>query len=292
MPRSVCLAASIVMFSAAAALAGCYDSPTWKAAPLTQTYIESESKSGASRERVALLEVLRRTEEVASQRRAANAHRLIPVALQRYDGDRSALRKKMKNGDLTDLVPLLNIEIPDHRTFRPQLVELLWLNGCIEEALDVHSRDPSPYQLYDLLHFAIGDTETLRKLAGENETAGYRYGSLAMLQDNPQQASAILSAHIARLDTFLTDEVKPEDQFERFGVESLLAALENRPLPRQPEDFLKYRYAYLALWFSALGACKPIEHLIQDLNNQPPGRGDHWRTALDVATLRCELHQG
>ena len=282
-------AASFFLATAVAAHGGCYDSPTWTAEPLTQQFIDGESASGASPERVALLNILLRTEDVASQRRARSAHALIPLALQRYEGDRSALRRKLKGGDLSDLVPLLDIKNPNHRTFRPQLVELFWLNGCVEEALDIHSRDPSPSRRFDLMYFAIGDTKTLRTLAAETEGAGIRYVTLAMLLENPDRAAVALASYEAWLDSYVTDEMQPDDQLERFGVESLLAALGNGARPEPPKDFHEHRYAYLAMWFSALGACGPVQRLIEDLNSLPSRRGDHWRTELDVATLRCEL---
>ncbi len=269
-------------------VAGCFDSPTWRGEPMSQSFIDSEIAAGASEERVALLQVLLRTENVARARRDSAAGRLIPQALITYDGDRTAMRRKMKAGDLSDLVRLLNFETSE-RDGRPfQVASLLWLNGCPDEAFDTLTRHPWLTRSLNILPLATGNTELARTLLA-SEQDGQPNGfhvALLDLADSPEDARRILRRFIDRLDAEV-GEIAAEDQFPRFGAETLLAALERRDAPPAPDTWREYRYASLAALFSALDACSPVEGLIAEMEQLPLGRDDGWRVMLDVAAVRC-----
>ncbi len=287
---SIPLAFILSVFSTAAN-SGCFDSPTWDGNPMSRAFIDGEVSKSTSAGRVALLEYLLRTESVARIRRDDVAHTLIPTALIAYEGDRTPLRRKMKAGDLREMISLLALDTPEPDGRDYQVVMLYWLNGCVDEAFDTLSRLPWPPRTLSILPLATGETELGRKLvtASRDGEPNMFHVALLDLAEYPGSADRITRDFIAFLDDAVGADVTREDQLPRFGAETLLAVIEKREAPPPPETWREYKYASLAALFAAVEACAPVADLISQLEQVPPGREDSWRTLIDIAAVRCAM---
>ncbi len=96
----------------------------------------------------------------------------MSVALLQFDGDRGRLRKELKEGSLYDVVQHIDFE-----RSKPQgqnrIISAYWLNGCVDEALELLALAEYPWSFYSYLPIATGDTSLLRALANRSEIGEY-----------------------------------------------------------------------------------------------------------------------
>ena len=118
------------------ALADCFDTPTWHDEPLTQSYLDSLGDALEQDVRLASLNMLLMSNEPAHAQRDELQRLLMRTALMQFDGDKEALRKKLQEGSLYDVIQLTDFSRSNPRD-QSKIIAAFWLNGCVEKALEL-----------------------------------------------------------------------------------------------------------------------------------------------------------
>lgn len=276
-------------------LADCFDTPTWQGESLTQSYVDGLEQSV----RRASLSMLLLSEEPAQEKRDELERLLMRTALIQFDGDRGALRKKLLEEPLYDVIQLIDFARSNPRD-QSNIMAAYWLNGCVEKSLDLLATATNPLTSQYYMPIATEDTELLRSLAERLEPGGYqrrRLLTFAKLLERPDAKEDILQEFL----DFLVSEMKDgeiEDAIDAAGLTIALNTIRNqRPdlelLQSQPSIDVTdrklngMRFSAFVAWMSAAGYCEATWKTSFVLLGSSPETMPLHRELLEASVIRC-----
>lgn len=293
------LAGALFMTLPTMAWAACFASPTWQDQPLHEEYIEQiEPLQGL---RHAHLKTSNLAHRSANERRMDLRRHLISAALLQHEGDRSAFRKTLVNGTMLDIVQSIDVSRLQPLG-RARMIEIYWLNGCTEEALNHLEADGSLWSNHNFLPIASGNAPLIFKLAERvaeegNDYLSNRLQAFGSLLDNPEMAAETLGKFLNYILT--NNESRPNEELADFAGLTLALSLvkdkgptfEPPMLPPNPSqlDLQNYyiKWISVAAWASVAGHCDEVEQLTVDLLEVPHEGLSTFRALLEATAIHC-----
>ncbi|SMO85291.1 hypothetical protein [Ruegeria faecimaris] len=302
--RILCLVLGTTCLSVPA-LADCFDTPTWHDEPLTQLFLDGLGDGKEQDVRRASLTMLLMSKEPAREQRDELKFYLMRTALMQFDGDKGALRKKLQDGSLYDVIQLTDFSRSNPRD-QSRIISAYWLNGCVEEALELLASTNNSLTSQYYMPIATGDAELLRSLAQRLEPGGYhqkRLITFAKLLESPDTKEETLQEFLDYLESERTG-AESEDWIDSTGVKVALNVIRGQQpdlelLPTEPVydpvelELSGMRFSAYVAWMGAAGFCEATWKTSFVLLGTPAKSMPFNRELLEASVIRCvENHDG
>ncbi|KAJ57503.1 hypothetical protein ACMU_03070 [Actibacterium mucosum KCTC 23349] len=274
--------------------ANCAERPTWRGQPITQEYIDTQEDPVVR----AHLEIARYWAGFSVDRQKSLKRKLMPPAIYSHEGDKGEFRKKLVAGTLLDVVDAIDFGSEPHR-FRHEGIEAYWLNGCVDEAIQVLMGGPGASADQYQIPIATSSADLMYELADRFEDDASRQQKLtvARLLEKPDAAEEILRAYLGYIEAN-TDKSDLEDHVERSAIRTALSLFSDGPLvldrpelPHQPSQHdvqAYYRSWNLIVGWSLLaGHCDAFETAKSELLVFPDSTIWSFDEFLAAAAIRC-----
>lgn len=285
------------------AFAGCFDTPTWHDEPLTQSFLDGLGERPEHDVRRASLNMLLMSDEPAREQRDELKHYLMRTALLQFDGDKGALRKKLQEGSLYDVIELIDFSRANPRD-QSRIIAAYWLNGCVERALELLAAIPNSLMSQYYMPIAVGDSELLRTFAQRLESGGYQQRRLltfAKLLESPESKEETLQEFLE----YLISETNDGDintTIDGVGLQLALDIAQGQPpnlelFPIEPSyepDEIQLngmRFAAFVAWMNASGFCDATWKTAFVLLGTSAESMPFNRELLEASVIRCLIDQ-
>ncbi len=285
------------------AFAECFDTPTWHDEPLTQSFLDGLGDGTEQDVRRASLNMLLMSKEPAHEQRDELQRLLMRTALLQFDGDKGALRKKLQDGSLYDVIQLIDFSRSNPRD-QSRIIAAYWLNGCVEKALELLAATPNSLISQYYMPIAVGDSELLRTFAQRLEPDGYQQRRLltfAKLLESPESKEETLQEFLE----YLISETKDgdiNDTIDGVGLQLALDVAQGQPpnlelfpieTSYEPDEIQLngMRFAAFVAWMNASGFCDATWKTAFVLLGTSAESMPLNRELLEASVIRCLKNQ-
>lgn len=284
--------------------ATCFDAPMWRGEPLTDAYAATLAAEDAPALEQAHIAFLQAHADRMTARRQSIMRMLIPRLLASYDGDRASRGRELRAGDYTSLLEMLDLP-SQNDAINERMVDLLWVNGCAVEAVDLMVQRGVFFATTQTAPIALRDADALRTIA-DHIDQGHAQGdagllrSAAMILESPDQAEQVIEA---RLDAVRAAVVPGQtafaDMYDNPALPLMRAALrgelDGAMFAETAQQFPvdqggnAIKFVRVVLWSSVIGRCDIAVSVGQDLLTLPADYIQHFEIELEAAMLACRV---
>ncbi len=288
----------VFQFSVTFAWAACFDSPTWKEQPITQDFIDQlDQTDRTGRAHFGMLVLGGHSVE---QRRNDLRRHLMSAALLHHKGDRRALRQELSKGTAAEIVQAIDVSKLNSLD-KSRVTEILWLNGCTKEAMDLLESGALRWRSHAYLPVATSNAPLLFEIANAaQEHEGIHQEKLRALGNlilNPETAEQTLLDFSFYISSKMTNDARndsihligPIFAMHLLGVEGV--DFERPSLPDNPsradQSLYLEQWTDIAAWGNFLGACETVSEVTEDLLRLADQPTSINRSFLEASVVRC-----